>query len=364
MLLWAIDRAGLNLPDFSKSLPVEKWLSGKRSPTQKQLEKFSKKVRVPYGFLFLDSPPREEIPISFFRSNASGQTSISINVLDTIQSMQRRQNWLREYLTRQDTDPLEFVGSYSSGDQVRDIVSSVRSTLKLDETWASKESNWQDTLNKLVECIETTGIMTVFNGVVGNNTSRKIEVDECRGFVLVDEYAPLIFVNNSDAKSAQLFTIAHELAHIWLGESAGFDFEQMLPADDPIEKLCDQVAAEFLVPKTILLKQAEQDSSLEHLKKFFKVSNIVIARRLLDTGFYTRSQFLEFYNDYRAKVKERGEKKSDGGNFYATNRRRVSPLFARYVYSAVRSGDLLYRDAYRLTDLRGDTFEKFMEKVI
>lgn len=92
--------------------------------------------------------------------------------------------------------------------------------------------------------IEDKGIITVFNGIVENNTSRPIPVDECRGFVW-DEMAPFMFINNADWKSAQMFTIVHELAHIWTGHSAGFDFRKLQPADDPIEILCDKVAAEF-----------------------------------------------------------------------------------------------------------------------
>ncbi len=55
-----------------------------------------------------------------------------------------------------------------------------------------------------------------------------------------------MFINNSDGKAAQMFTISHELAHIWTGHSAGFDFRELLPANDPVELLCDKVAAEFL----------------------------------------------------------------------------------------------------------------------
>lgn len=98
-------------------------------------------------------------------------------------------------------------------------------------------------------------LLPFFNGVVENNSHRKISVYECRGFVLVDEMAPFMFINNADWKSAQMFSIVHELAHIWTGHSAGFDFRRLQPADDPIEKLCDQIAAEFLVPEVVITCQ-------------------------------------------------------------------------------------------------------------
>lgn len=118
----------------------------------------------------------------------------------------------------------------------------------MQENWASNLPNWEEAQKYLVQVLEDCGIIVVFNGVVENNTSRKIPVEECRGFVLVDEYAPFMFINNSDFKSAQMFTMVHELAHIWTGHSAGFDFRKLQPAADPIEQLCDKVAAEFLVP--------------------------------------------------------------------------------------------------------------------
>ena len=152
---------------------------------------------------------------------------------------------------------LPFVGKYNGINNVPAIVNDIRQTLELSENWASQLGTWEEAQNHLVETIEDKGIITVFNGVVENNGYRKIPVDECRGFVLVDDIAPFMFINNADSKSAQMFTIVHELAHIWTGHSAGFDFRKLQPADDPIEILCDQVAAEFLVPEKCIQPKME-----------------------------------------------------------------------------------------------------------
>jgi len=361
MLTWAMNRGGVGLPDF-KTLPVERWMTGERQPTVKQLQDFARKVHVPYGFLFLPEPPQEEQPIPFFRSIGAEREGISINVRDTIQQMQQRQDWLSSYLRRENYDSLPFVGAFNQHHGKDAIIASIQKSLGLTENWANECPNWEEALKFLTQKIEDRRIIVVFNGVVGNNTHRPLDVHECRGFVLVNEMAPLLFVNNKDAKSAQLFTIVHELAHIWLGESAGFDFRGMLPADDPVEKLCDSIAAEFLVSEVSLREAWEQTHSIKTLSRKFKVSPIVIGRRLMDIGLYSRDQFFTFYNNYMRDFEDRNNTpESGGGNFYATARMRISPTFARYINQAVKTGNLLYRDAYRLTGLKSKTFERFMQ---
>lgn len=363
MLTWAITRAGYDLHDFTTKFPVvQKWLEGLKKPTVKQLEDFSKKVYLPFGYLFLPEPPKEDLSIPFFRTNHPQSTSVSINVYDTILLMQQRQDWLKDYLKDNEFEPLSFVGKFREHQNAFEIVRDIRKTLDLDEDWASRYPTWEEALNSLTHKIEETGIIIVFNGIVENNTHRPIRVDECRGFVLVDKFAPFMFVNNSDGKAAQLFTIVHELAHIWTGHSAGFDFRKLQPADDPIELLCDKVAAEFLVPENSFNKVWKENPQIKHAARFFKVSEIVIARRALDTKKITRGEFFKFYDEYIKREFIKKESQSSGGDFYATTKKRLSMTFAAHVNNAVKSGRILYRDAYRLTSLRGDTYQTFFNK--
>jgi Zn-dependent peptidase ImmA (M78 family) len=365
MLTWAVARAGYDLAEFTEKVPnLEKWLNGEKNPTVKQLESFSKKVHLPFGYLFLPEPPVENIPIPFFRTNGSQTEKVSLNVYDTILLMQQRQDWLRDYLKDNEFDILPFVGKYNGANNVSAIVNDIRRTLELTENWASQLGTWEEAQNHLVQRIEDKGIITVFNGVVENNGYRKIPVDECRGFVLVDDIAPFMFINNADSKSAQMFTIVHELAHIWTGHSAGFDFRKLQPADDPIEILCDKVAAEFLVPKIAFNAKWNVNPNIRSASRYFKVSEIVIARRALDTGKLTKSEFFEFYNEYINREFIKKENQPSGGNFYATTRKRLSVTFAAHINNAVKTGQLLYRDAYKLTSLKGDTFQTFFSKHI
>ncbi len=285
-----------------------------------------------------------------------------MNVYDTILLMQQRQDWLKDYLIENEFEALSFVGKYQNHLNVQEIVADIRRTLSLNESWASNFRTWQDALDHLVNVIEDIGIITVFNGVVENNGHRKILVDECRGFVLVDKMAPFMFINNSDGKAAQMFTIVHELAHVWTGKSAGFDFRKLQPANDPNELICDKVAAEFLVPENTFNKIWRKNPSIKDSSRFFKVSEIVIARRALDTGMITKKEFFEFYEEYTNREFEKKESKSSGGDFYATTRKRLSVTFAAHINNAVKSGKLLYRDAYKLTSLKGDTFQTFFSK--
>lgn len=363
MLTWAIARAGFDLHDFTIRVPnVQKWIEGEKKPTVKQLEDFSKKVYLPFGFLFLPEPPKEKLPIPFFRTNDTQATKVSVNVYDTILLMQQRQDWLKDYLKDIELESLTFVSKYKNHFVIADIVADIRKTLGLQEEWASEFRTWQDALNYLTQKIEDEGIIIVFNGVVENNVYRKIPVEECRGFVLVDQIAPFMFINNADSKSAQMFTIVHELAHLWTGHSAGFDFRKLQPANDPVEILCDKIAAEFLVPENTFKIIWGKNPTIKYASGYFKVSEIVIARRALDTGKISRNQFFEFYEEYSTREFAKKENQSSGGDFYATTRKRLSITFASHINNAVKSGKLLYRDAYKLTSLKGDTFQKFFNE--
>lgn len=364
ILNWAIARAGYEWEAFVATFPkVKDWIEGERKPTLRQLEDFARKVHVPFGYLFLEEPPEEALPIPYFRTGQPKSDQISLNIYDTILLLQRRQEWLSEYLREKGYDPLTMVGKFPKNADYREIVADIRKNLQLPEDWAYAFQTWEDALKHLTGQIEDAGIVVTFNSVVGNNTKRKIPVDECRGFVLVDAYAPFMFINNDDAKAARMFTLIHELAYIWIGESAGFDFRQLQPASDPVETLCDQVAAEFLVPEQPFLEAWAQKPDPGKLSKHFKVSPIVIGRRALDLGKMQKEDFFRFYNSHKEKANKQ-KAGSSGGDFYATARNRLSLKFMAHVNQAVKENQLLYRDAYQLTNLKGDTYQKFIREYL
>lgn len=363
LLIWAIERAGINIDEVSKTIPYfSSWLLGKKKPTVKQLEKFAQKVHLPFGYLFLDNPPEEKLPIPFFRTINSQEHKINLNIYDSVLILQQRQNWLTDYLKENNYPKLNFVGKFSRNPDINEVVNDIRTTLKINEEWAREFSTWEKAKDHLTQLIEDAGIITTFSSIVGNNTRRKIKVDDCRGFVLVDEYAPFMFINSADSKSAQMFTIAHELAHIWIGKSAGFDFRQLQPANNDTEVLCDRIAAEFLVPAKSIEESWKTVKDISQLAKHFKVSQIVIARRLLDLGKINKSEFIIFYENYISTDFAHSESRESGGDFYKTQRKRLSVRFISFVNQAVKEHKLLIRDAYNLTNLKGETYHTFMRE--
>ena len=362
---WAIIRNGNSLEEFFAQNPnVEKWIKGDKYPTVKQLENFTHKVHVPFGYMFFPTPPSETIPLPFFRTGKKSNNSVSLNVFHTVQIIQDRQNWLTEYLDELEFPNLDFVGKYSVNDSYLDIVSDIRNILKLEINWASNHSKWEEALDYLTLKIEECGIIVTFNGIVGANTHRVIDVNECRGFVLVNKKVPFLFINSADAKAAQMFTIMHELAHVWLGKSAGFDNSNLLPADDPLEILCDKIAAELLVPEIYFIKKWATTRDFKNLSRIFKVSPIVISRRALDLKLISFDEFIQFYNSYMAGFKIKKDKQGPGGDFYATTKKRISLRFAAFVNNAVKENKLLYRDAYKLTSMKGETYNKFINEYL
>lgn len=374
LLRWAIDRSGLPEDDLQKKFPkLSEWLSGDRDPTLKQLEVFAKRTMTPFGYMLLSEPPKEKLPIPDFRT--VGDTPIdrpSPNLIDTLHDMQRRQTWMRDHLIEQGYAKLKFVGSAKRVRDVEQVVASMRSTLGLDRAnWASQLKTWEDALRFLRGRIEAAGILVSICGIVGVNTSRALDPEEFRGFVLSDPYAPLIFVNGADSTSAQMFTIAHELAHIWVGKDGLFNLPHMMPHDNKVEKFCNRVAAEFLVPAESLRKRwpkaKKATSPFSYLASKFKVSPLVAARRALDLKLINQHEFFNFYHEYQADwaaaKRKRKEEKKSGGQFYVNQDARLGKRFAYAVVQAAREGKILYGDAYALTGLKGKTFDTYADRL-
>lgn len=368
VLRWALERSGKQAVLEKKFPKLSQWLAGKAEPTLRQLEEFARATSVPFGYLFLPEPPEEHLPIPFFRTlRDDSMLQPSPNFLELVQTMEYRQAWMRDYLIEEGYEPLEFVGSARKVDAPEYVAEQIRSTLGLKKNWAEEQSTWTAALRELQEKMEETGILVVVSSVVGNNTHRKLNPEEFRGFVLIDRYVPLVFINGADSKAAQMFTLAHELAHVWLGQSAAFDLRELQPASNEIEQVCNQIAAEFLVPtrelKQFWLSIVDEHDRFEVVARKFKVSRIVAARRALDLGLITKEEFLEFYREYQRK-EWKAARYYKGGDFYALQTMRIGRRFAEAVIRAVREGKLLYKEAYRLTGLYGRTFERFAEHIL
>jgi len=364
LLDWAVVRSGKDRAKLQKRFSkLDEWQRGELLPTLKQLEDFAKATYTPLGYLFLETPPEDKMPIRDFRTvMGRAPRRPSPNLLDTIYQMQRRQEWMREFLQEHGAGRLEFIGSATYESPVVELAGAIRATLGFDVDWASAFATWEDALRAMKSAIEEIRILVFTNGIVGNNTSRALDPEEFRGFVLTDDLAPLIFVNGNDAKGAQMFTLAHELAHLWLGETGVFALPNLQPSENRVEEYCNKVAAEFLVPAVALREVWNRCGNLSRdfqpLARRFKVSALVAARRALDESLITKEEFLIFYRNQTRRVA-----KKSGGDFFRTQNNRVGARFASAVDRATREGSLLYRDAYHLTDLSGETFRKYLGNI-
>jgi Zn-dependent peptidase ImmA (M78 family) len=199
-------------------------------------------------------------------------------------------------------------------------------------------------------------------GYVGSSTRRTLNVSDFRGFAIADKLAPLVFINGRDAKAAQAFTLAHELAHIWLGKSGVSDpyLDRAGDHETGVERKCNAIAAEVLVPRPLFLAAWHGRQSLalnaQALSQRFKVSRVVIARRALDCGMIGWDEHRAFFEQ-----EKRGWQKQDdagGDNFYATAPVKNGKRFTRAVLHSAMSGDLMLRDAGSLLHMKPVMIQK------
>jgi Zn-dependent peptidase ImmA (M78 family) len=365
LIRWARERSGVTTADLVQRFPkYEAWERGEDKPTLRQLENLAKKTLTPLGYFFLARPPEDHLPIPDFRAVADEPVKRpSPNLLETVQTMLRRQDWMRDFLTEEGQSSLPYIGSVTLQDRPQQTALRVRETLGMTSGWASQQRTWTEALLEFRRLVERAGVIVAINGVVGNNVYRKLDPEEFRGFVLSDPLAPLIFVNGADAKAAQMFTLAHEVAHLWIGRGGVFNLEGMQPANSEVEKFCNRLAAEVLIPERELppaWAQAIQTAEpFQTMARRFKVSPLVTARRALDAGLIGRDEFFEFYTGYQQDERRQAAARTSGGDFYATQEVRVGRRFGEAVIRAAREGKLLYREAYQLTGLFGETFDRF-----
>ena len=364
LLKWARERSGIKLADFRARFPrLEQWEREAEKPTLKQLENFARVASVPIGYLFLDDPPEEPLPIPDFRTRA-GRTvgRPSPNLLETIYACQQRQDWFREYAVATGEDPVSFIGTLDANTATIDAAKVIRTKLSFDLEARRQASTWEDALRLFIAHAESVGALVMCSGVVMNNNHRRLDPDEFCGFAMVDEYAPLVFINGADGKSAQMFTLAHELAHLWIGKSALSNSTVATRDQNAIETWCNRVAAELLVPLHLVSSEVRQGERLEdtctRMARRFKVSTLVILQRLRDARRLTWDEFDKAYHEELRRL-ARLKKPSKGGDFYATTGIRYSRRFARALIGSTLEGRTMFGEAYRLLGIsNSDTFRE------
>ncbi|WP_234053381.1 MULTISPECIES: ImmA/IrrE family metallo-endopeptidase [unclassified Xanthobacter] len=373
MLRWARERAGvMTAEELTGRFPkLPEWEAGDTRPTLKQLEDFARAVHVPVGYLFLPTPPDEPLPIPDFRTHdGRGVRRASPNLLDMLYACQERQGWYREFSLASRMPDADFVASATLDQRPEEVAAVMAQRLGFDLAARAACRTWEEALRLFIGQAEKLGVLVMISGIVLSNTHRALDPQEFRGFALVDRRAPLIFINGADSKSGQMFTLAHELAHLWLGASALSDVTPAsLNGHRREEVWCNAVAAELLVPLAAFRLAVQPGEAthvaMQRLARQFKVSTLVILRRLLDAGVITRDAFGQAWAMERERLRALAEAAgSGGGDFYRTTLSRVGRRFARALVESTLEGQTLYRDAFRMLGVaKTETFNTIGREV-
>jgi Zn-dependent peptidase ImmA (M78 family) len=279
--------------------------------------------------------------------------------LETIERCRQRQTWYRSFARATREPRVDVVAAGSLDDDVVDAAASMREAF--DFELGNRGPNYTRAIRVLSENAEALGVLVMVNGVVGSNTRRKLDPEEFRGFALADKVAPVVFVNGAEIKAVQIFTLAHELAHIWLGETALSDADLVAKPKGRAERWCAAVAGEFLVPTEALAEEHDPDrevtQELTRLARRFKVSTLVALRRVHDLGSLGPDEYeQEFVRERRRVVEDQRKRRGrGGGNFYNTQPVRVSKRFARAIIESALDGDTDYAHACEMLGFRKES---------
>lgn len=358
VLRWAAHRARLHDDDLAvRFRKWSLWLNGEAQPTLKQLEDFARLTHTAIGYFFLPEPPALALPVPDFRTlRDEALAEPSSELLDTLYLCQQRQDWYRDYARVHGLPALAFVGGARTQEAPEAVAQRMRETLNLTAEERRQLPTWTEALRQLIAKAEEAGVMVMASSIVGSNSHRKLDVGEFRGFALADELAPLVFLNGADSKAAQMFTLAHELAHLWLGATGVSDTEAGQVPEQHTERWCNQVAAELLMPlqavRAAYQAGTKVPEEIQRLAREFKVSTLVALRRLFDAGFIDQARLWQHYRDEQARLRALERHGTGGGDFYRTLGARTSKRFARAIVTSTLEGQTLFQDAFRMLGVR------------
>lgn len=368
ILKWVLEQADAELLDTSLFLCVQQWIVGSKKPTFNQIEQLSRKTRIPLGYFFLDNPPKEEIKLVDFRTvNSIELAKPSRELIDTISDMENVMEWMHEYRKETGFEECGVVGLIEEKKNPTHISNTIRDYLELEETWFLRTKGAMESFNLIRNKLNQIGVIVMMNGVVRNNTHRPLNVEEFRAFAMIDDYAPLIFINGADSEGARLFSLIHEMAHIFLGRNDLFnDRQREVNGLSDIEKLCNAITAEILVPNKEFFEEWSKNESENIFDKVFDLSKvfhcgmIVIARKALDNKKITSTEYNKISKEVIELYYKTKEKRESGGNFYNTLNSRVDKLLVLSLCEGLSEGRISYTDAFRLTNTNMKTFSELV----
>lgn len=368
VLNWALDVAAADSDDLRRRFKIEEWLSHAVRPTLKQLQDFARATGVPFGYLLLPEPPRWRLPMPDFREGFAGTPTPSANLIAVIGQSQRRQEWYRDYAVALGAENLEFVGS---AEGVAPVEAGIRIRAALDFEVDERTGTWNETRKTLLRSFEKLGGLTVASSIVDNNTHRRLDEQEFRGFALVDKIAPLVFVNTSQTLNGQLFTLAHEYAHVWRGTSGIGNEDPRQDGQSGVEKWCNAVASEVLVPRSELaskhadVARAPLTKALDELAREFRCGTLVVLQALNRTGVRRIENYAAVYDAEVTRLRRLTDaSQSTGGNHYNNQPFRIGERLSRALISDALEGRTPLTEAMSLMSMKSvGNFDEYARRL-
>lgn len=363
VLRWALERSGKTIeshpPPKSIKDKVQSWLDGVARPSYAQLRVFARYTYVGLPRLLDLEPPKETISIADFRSKGGNTPSKpSGELLDLLYDCQIKQLWYDEYSVDAGIALPEFPGTISPHSDVEDAARTIRGYInwQSEETLEDRKNRWEGAVRSFRQKIEDAGVLVMSNTRVGNHSARKLNPDEFRGFSLTYGNFPLIFINKRDAISAQMFSLGHELAHIF-SDTPGLSKTSYTETTGlrSLEGWCNAVAAELLVPadqlKTETFGMVGSEGEVRALAYRFAVSRAVILYRLRSLSLILPQDFTHLEQREMARAAASG-----GGRTSAATRvlNRLGRRFCHAVVSSTITGETLEDEAFDLLEIRSD----------
>jgi len=373
VLKWARESARMSIETAAAKVSVDpvrlqEWEEGTDQPTIHQGETLAKAYRRPFALFFLPEIPRDFQPLQDFRkTNAIPLSTASIFM---IREIQQKQAWISDLFHDNEEQPLAFVGRYNIQSNPEQVANDILETLQISPLHYT-------TKNPIMEWIlksEKKGIFISRTSFI--NTRLLLDSKELQGFSIADKYAPFVFVNSEDWNAPQLFTLVHELAHIWIAESGvSNEIEPDLKNKDklhPVELFCNEVAANALMPISIMkeLDKSEFNSSSDifRITKLFGVSSFAFLIRAYNLQMISFNTYRKLKADaelefktflLREAEKKAKQKEQQGGpNPYLLRLNKNSRLFTQIVLDAFRGGNIQPTLASSLLNTQVNKFPK------
>ena len=373
ILKWARERCDFSVEKIAEELRVDvsnvrDWENGTALPTMGKARDFAQKTYIPFGYLYLDDIPELSEPVADFRGGwAKNKNAVEeINLKDLVKSILHKKDWYEDYLRENNSNvnSLAFQSKFTPNDRSEDIAKDISTYLQLDIPQRESGRKSPDIFwNTFKKKVTEANIWLIQTGYVDSNTSRKITSRTSKGLALKSDYYPLIWVNSKLHNAPKVFTLAHELAHIWIGSegiSNQDDGGKYIDKESKIEALCDKVASEILVPEDSLQSKWDtpdnSEEKIEKLYNYYGVSRFVVLRKCFDSDMISEQEYRSLIDIYNTKIKAskpeqnevEGEQSGNRGLFYPSLIARNGKYFVESVISEVEKNNILLSEACKL----------------